>query len=306
MKAKHLHTILFCLCLSGGHLFSQQYFKLLEKPEKSFHKKMARFSNGDLLLGDSPLSVQNGAVVLTKLDPCGNELWTKSYSWKQNVLSFKDFEINEVNEIFILGSSYEGFDELIFLLKLDKNGKVLKFQLFKTGTVDHFTYSIDLQGNRVMAYGLLLGWNTRKQSFVAVFDEKLNYITGASFAPFESVGEAIITKDEGFLCRSGPFLVKLDKQNNLQWATNLEGGMGLFPIAGPIEVKDGYVFEFYNDDYAFFYKIDTKGNLVWKSKQFLSTSYAADIQSLNNGNFLSIYSCPGEEGNYPCMLLLSS
>ncbi|MBK7870934.1 MAG: gliding motility-associated C-terminal domain-containing protein [Saprospiraceae bacterium] len=306
MKTKYINFMLLSLLLSSGNLLSQQYFKLLENPEKSYHKKITRFPNGDILLGDSPLTVENGAVVLSKLDQCGNELWTRSYQWKQNYLTFKDFEINELGEIFILGSAYEGFDELIFLLKLDKNGKVIRFRLFNSGTVDHFTYSIDLQGNKILAYGLLLGWRTQKQSFVAIFDEKLNYINGTSFTPFESDGDAIITKDGGFLCRSGIYLIKLDKQYNLEWATSLEGSTGLFPILGPVEVEGGYLFEFYNGDHAFFYKIDTKGNLVWTSDQFPSTSYAADIQVLSDGRLLATYNAPDQNENYVSLLLLSA
>lgn len=301
--------IVACLFLKGEAGHSQGYFKWLEKPEKTYHKKIAQFANGDILIADSSPDGLNAnqerGLFLIRMDKCGNELWAKTYSWAQNYLEFKDIDINAAGDIFIYGSAYELFDEYIFLLKLDKNGQFRKFRLFRAGTVDHFTYSIDLKNNRIMAYGLLLDWASQKQGFVALFDEELNFQEGKIFAPFASVGDAVFTKDDGFLCRSGPYLVKLDAQTNLQWAITLETDAGAFPSSGPLEVPGGYIFSYYHDYHAFFYKIDPDGKLLWKTDRFPAANAASDIGLLPDGNLIATYNGPGTGENHLCFIRLS-
>ncbi len=303
---------LLCLLilLSGGPAGSQGYFKLLEKPAKTYHKKIGRFRNGDVLIGDSTLegqnSTENRGVFMTRIDPCGNTVWARSYGWKENYMEFKDFQISDNDEVFIYGSAYEGFNELIFLLKLDDKGLAKRFRLFRSGTVDHFTYSIDLKNNRLMAYGLLLDWDSQKQGFAALFDtESLDFQWGVLFAPFESVGDAKITGDGGFICRSGPYLVKLDGQGALEWAVVPQSGLNFYPVAGPFEVAGGYILEYAHDQVAFFYKIGNNGNLVWKSPKFPATRHAAMVTPLPDGRLWAVYSRPGQGKNQPCRMLLS-
>lgn len=312
MKSSWLCALVFCFGWCSNGVLAQQYFKLFEKGGRPYEQKIARFSNGDILIGGSPLtgetSDQNGGLNLTRLDACGNVRWAMNYQWKKNYMKFKDVEINEAQEIFIYGTAYESPNsEFIFLLKLNNKGNVLAFRVYHGGTVDNFTYNITLYHDRILAYGLLLDWNTPKRGFVAVFDDKLNYQWAKVFEPFESVGEAIVTADNGFLCRSGFYLMKLNAQGEQEWASTLEAqeGTGLYPIAGPLAIKDGYILEAVYDKYAFFYKIDYHGRLSWKSAQFPATNQAADISLLPDGNVLATYNCPGEGENYPCQLLLS-
>lgn len=310
MKSLRFIGILgFCLISLGEPLFSQGYFRLLEKPERSYQKKLSRFRNGDILIAETSLNGLNTelerGICLSRMDKCGNLVWAKKYRWKQNYLELKDLEINENGDILLYGSAYEAFDEFIFLLKLDKSGEIDRFRLFQGGTVDHFTFSIDWQNGRIMAYGLLLGWTTQKHGFLSIFDDDLNFLAGRVFAPFESVGDAVFTEDGGFLCRSGPYLVKLDDQGELQWANTLKTDLGSFPVAGPFELADGYLFEFHHDDHSFFYKMDLNGQLAWKSARFPSTRFAADVEVLPDGNLFVVYNHPGAGESYPCFLVLS-
>lgn len=301
--------LLVCCCLCSSSVIAQGYFKWLEQPVKSYHKKIDRFRNGDVLIGDSSAeginSDQNRGVFLSRIDPCGNIVWTRSYRWKQNYMEFKDLKISESDDIFVFGSAYEMFEEYIFLLKLSNAGEIRKFRLFQGGTIDHFSYNIDLKGDRLLAYGLLLDWNSQKQGFVAVFDHALNYLWGARYAPFESVGHAIYTQDEGLLCLSGPYLVKFDAQGQLSWSVNQSTGSGAYPFAGPLEVQGGYIMGFYQDGFCFFYKINTQGQLLWKSDKFPSSNTGADLQALESGQILASYNRPGAGENYLCQILLS-
>lgn len=288
----------------------QHYFKWLDQPAKSFHKKIAGFPNGDIVIADTPVD-GNGAsapargVMVTRLDACGNVLWANQYDWKGNYMEFKDLAVTDKGEILVFGSSYELFEEFIFILKLDKKGNILRFRQYQGGTVDHFTYSIDARDGLVMACGLLLGWTTQKEGFVAVFDENLNYKWGKKFDPFESTGEAIITADLGFLCRSGAYVYKLDAQGAPQWSSTLESSLGFYPVAGPVEVPGGYVFEYYDDQRAFFYKLDTGGKLLWKTRKFASGNQPADLELQADGNLLATYNFPQNGQNIPGHLLLN-
>lgn len=305
-------SLLFCylLCCSGSS-WAQQYFRLLESLDRPYEQKIARFANDDIIIGGSPIvgitADQNGGLNLSRLDKCGKVSWSMNYQWKTNYMTLKDIDISEIGDIFVYGSTYEGSSEYIFLLKLNGKGVVLAFRVFHPGTVDHFTYNIDIRNNRIMAYGLLLDFNTSKRGFIMLFDEKLNPQWSKVFEPFESLGKAIITKDNGFLGRSGFYLFRLNAQGSLQWAKALQTqmGSGLSSVAGPLEVNGGYIFEAVYDKYAFFYKIDENGNLVWKSPQFLTTNSAADLTLLPDGNLLAIYNTPDEGENFPSQVLLS-
>lgn len=311
MNTAFLNILALCLLCSGS-LRSQQYFRLLENSFKPYEQKIGRFANGDVVLAGSPIegetAGQSGGLNLTRLDKCGNVSWAMNYQWDDKYMSLKDIAISESGDIFVYGSAYERLTEYIFLLKLNGKGTVQTFRVFHPGTVDHFTYNIEVKNNRVIAYGLLLHYNTVKRGFIAIFNDGLNFIWGKVFEPFESSGQAIMTDDNGFLCQSEDYLLKLNGQGELQWATTLQERINWRTVAGPLEVKDGYIFEFANGNHAFFYKLNKNGALIWRSQQFSTVNTAADLTLLPTGDVLALYNCPetaDAEKNYPCQLLLS-
>ncbi len=308
-SARRLCLFLLCLLVATRAL-SQQYFKLLDKPEKSYSKKIARFANGDVLVGDSPLEPltpgKNISIFLMRFDPCGDTVWAKKYELGQYYLDLNDIKITGSGEIYLYGSAYANSQELIFLAKLNEEGEILRFRLFNPLYVDHFTFSIDLKSNRIMIYGLLLHWSIPKRGFVMILNKDLHIQWGKSFTPFESEGKGIITRDDGFLCRSGLYLYKLNAQGALQWATTLETAPGIYPLAGPVEVDNGYVLEASGPDFGFFYKVDLNGKFVWKSDKFPAAKGPPDFVLQPDGNILAAWTGPGDQGeNAPCALLLS-
>lgn len=294
---------LWILCLMAWiqPVFSQQYFKVQEEADRYFHQKIARFPNGDILIGDSSLEAQvsgrNGKIYITRMDNCGQVIWSNSYGRTEEYLEFEDFLINAREEIFLYGSAFIGADELIFLLKLDGQGQVRRFLFLEPETVDHFAFSLDMKDGRLMAYGLLKGWVTPRQGFLAVFDDRLNFQWGKKFTPFDSNGEAVFSRDGGFICRSGPYLFKFDREGVPEWAKRLQTEAVWRHAAGPVETPGGYVLGVHKNNHSFLYHINQNGELRWKTKQFPATDARPDIKRRQNGQLLLSYIAPDAEGN---------
>lgn len=309
MRFYRLLSILILQLLGSQALSGQDYLKTLNSPEKYLQQKIARTEIGEIVIGTSSLEAlntgDNGKIFLSKLDNCGQLRWSYSYETKGFYAEFRDIAIGDDGSIFVFGSAYQGFDERVMLLKVDSQGDVQRFKLYNTGTVDHFTYNIAMQDNRVLAYGLLLDWNIQKQGFIAVFDDELNYEWGKRFTPFDTGGEAIFTENGGFLCRSDKYTYMLTPNGELQWASEGTSDSPV-PTTGPIEVTGGYVFQVIRDNRSFFYKLNPDGSLSWKSQAFTSTKYPASIQQESNGNILAIYGYPSNNTNELCYLWLSA
>lgn len=286
------------------------FFKFVENPQDYFNQRIVRLPNGGMVIGDSSLkSLQNGLngkIFATKIDPCGNVEWSYAYERPSQYLELKDITVNDQGEIFLFGSAYEGLDERVFLLKLKPSGASIAFNQINTGTVDHFSYSMDWQAGQIMIYGLLLDWNIQKQGFLAVFDERLNYKWGKRFTPFESFGEGVITKDNGFLGRSGPYIYRFSESGELDWALRLENEPVISPVAGPVEVNGGFIFEAFENNQAFIFKLGYSGELLWKSDLFPSSPYGAAIQTVYDGSILVFYNAPGDAGNFLSQLKLNA
>lgn len=309
MRLYRLLSIFLLHLLVLPTLLAQDYLKTLDNPEKYLQQKIARTELGEIVIGTSSLEAlntgDNGKIFLSKLDNCGQLRWSYSYETKGFYAEFRDIAIGQDGSIFVFGSAYEGFDERVMLLKVDKQGVVKRFKLYNTGTVDHFTYNISMKDNRLLAYGLLLDWNIQKQGFVAVFDDELNYDWGKRFTPFDTGGEAIFTDNGGFLCRSDKYTYMLTPNGELQWASQGTPDSPV-PTTGPISVSGGYIFQAVRENQSFFYKLAPNGSLSWASQAFTATNYPASIRQENNGNILAIYGYPTSNTNELCYLWLSA
>lgn len=301
----------FSLLAMTNEGVAQTYFKVSEASDDYYEHKITRFSEGDILIGDSSLEAlktgdETGRLMLTRLDNCGNVIWSNEYFLSEGYLEFKNFRVNEADEIFVYGSFYKGLGELIFLFKVNgETGESIDFSLFNTGTVDHFSYAMDLKNGQLMIYGLVLDFDTQKLGFIAVFNERLTLQWAKQFAPFESDGVAIIDKDGGFIGRSSGYLMKFMDNGDLEWATKMEVN-NYQVVSGPVEVPNGFIMEANRDDLSFFYKVDNNGQLVWKTDEFPASKFGAAMSLLPDGNLLSTYNCPSDNLSQLCQLTLSA
>ena len=295
---------------SGIH--GQAFFKILEDPDNFYNQNVKRFENGDILLGDSSLESLrkggiDGEVYLTRFFECGDINWSFGYHVDNGYLEFRDFVMNTEEEIFVYGSYFVDLQESIFLLKVNGvTGELLDFKLYNPSTVDHFTYSIDIQDDRLMIYGLLLDFNTQKRGFIAFFNFKLNFEEARNFLPFESTGTANFTEEGDIIGRSGPYHFLLTEKGDFRWAVTLDAGEGIQTIGGPHKTSDGYIFEASNKEVNFFYKIRNDGSLEWVSDFFKSVGNRTALSMLNDGRFLGSYSYPMEEATQVSQLILKA
>lgn len=304
---KYLLTLLLAI-ITLSPLRAQGYFKQLEQPTKSYHRKVLPLLNGNTLLGDASQEAlthpdQTG-IYLTCLDPCGKTVWSKRYQWEQNYLELSDLVLQPNGNVVLMGRAYQSPREYVFLMKITPDGKMIQFVLHHGNTVDLATYSLRQKGNHLLVCGLLLDWVTLKEGFLAEFDEGLNYISGTKIFPFESEGVAFFNQQNGITGRSERYHFSLDDWGHVQWAVQAENIPGAATLLGPIEVDNGTIFEFYSNGYAFFYQLDLNGQLLWQSPKFPSVNHAAALTVLDNGQILATYGQPNNNKTRLCRLRL--
>lgn len=256
-------------------------------------QKVAEFANGDLLIGNSstaPLLNGNevGVLILSRFDNCGNTIWVKEYNYDDGYLELNDLVVNQNDEIFMYGSHFKDLAESIFIAKIeDITNAVADFRLFHPGSIDHFTYSIDLIADQMLIYGLLL--DSSSKGFLANFDQELNLQGAVQFAPFETTGAAVFASDGGAIGWTGAYVYKFDGNNDIEWSYKTEDQRELLNIGGPYSHGTGWIIESHSSGSSFLYKLNTAGQLVWTSDRFEKTNTGGDLHELADGNLLFVY-----------------
>jgi gliding motility-associated-like protein len=290
---------------------AQDYFKVYDDAINYAETKIKRLANGDILLATSSYeSLRNGGKDATlfcqRLDYCGQVIWSYAYKIPDDHIILNDIALLNQDELVLYGSIYQGLKESIFLIKINtRNGFNGELKVFNPGTVDHFTYSMDIIDENIIIYGLLLDFNTKKNGFVAQFNTKLNFIWANKFSPFESSGKAVVAPDKSIFCFSGNYLFKLTSKGSSQWAFEIKGGKTLKIIGGPILHIDGAVFEALQDSTHFLFKINQKGEKLWESERFPGTGIASAITHSSNGDLFISYLKNQMNQKYIAQLLLS-
>lgn len=281
---------IFTFLITQNDSYSQDYLKVYDDAINYAETKIKRLPNGDLLLATSSLeSLRNGGKEATlfcqRIDYCGQIIWSYAYKIPDDHIILNDLGILNKNELVLYGSIYEGLKESLFLLKINiQTGVNEELKVFNPGTVDHFTYSMDIRNETIIIYGLLLDFNTKKNGFIAQFNSNLNFIWANKFLPFESSGKAVITPEETIISYSGNYLFKFNNKGLPQWAFEIKGDKTLKIIAGPILNADGVIFEAKADSAHFLFKINNKGEKLWESERFSGFGRPSAISILSDGN----------------------
>ena len=308
MKNILLTIITLSILIDPFILSGQQYFKLLEVPENSYFQRLAQFSNGDILVGDAPKDILSGdshrGYYLLRIDPCGNVLWANTYHFQGRHLTFDQFTIDDSDNIYTFGSALNGLKEEIYINKIAPDGQLIQERLYDAAIIDNVTYSIDYKEGRLAVFGFLFQSSIEKSTYVLMLDTNLNLIWQYLYDPFETYGEAIMTKDLGVLYYTRNKIVKVDSEGQVEWAREIEHDYAL-SLSIPVEVADGYVYAIYDAGIQFLIKIDTNGSLVWQSEPFSAYYHIANMEVLSDGRILAVYHYPMFDQNIPSYILLT-
>jgi len=288
----HLYVLfwIYFLSVTNHKIYSQDFLKVYDDAINYAETKIKRLPNGDLLLATSSLeSLRNGgkeaSLFCQRIDYCGQLIWSYTYKIPDDHVILNDLAILNSEELVLFGSIYEGLKESIFLFKVNiHTGINEELKVYNPGTVDHFTYSMDIKDENIFIYGLLLDFNTKKNGFIAQFNSKLNFIWANKFLPFESSGKAVLTAENSIFCFSGNYLFKLNTKGISQWAFEIKGDKTLKIIAGPILNEDGAIFEATADSAHFLFKINNKGEKLWETERYIGFGIPSAISTLSDGN----------------------
>lgn len=274
----------------------QSYLQRLTNPSLSQQQQLARFSNGDILIGDSSFEESTGdgtePLFLSRIDPCGFVVWSYTYEKRGFFLLFNDLVIDDQDNIIVFGTASEGEGATLFLLQLNENGQTQQFKFFQSETPSHAAYSLDLKDNKILVFGSILRIGAPRTGFVAKFNTDLNIEWAKRINPFTFEGDAIFTSNNEIIGRSGAMHYKFDTNGELQWIKQFDFTLDPAPIGGPYPIAGGFLFEAFFENKAFFYKLDDSGQLIWKSGIFSSSSFAAAIQETTNGHLIAHLSAP--------------
>ncbi len=301
MVVKAKLVIIFIGIGVSNVLLGQAFIQKLTNGEISVGQRLGRFQNGDLLIGDSSFESSTGddteAIFLTRMDPCGLVVWSKSYEKKGIQLLFTDFRISEENDIFVFGSANDGIRSFLFLMRVDAQGEKEEFIFFESDSPNHSSFSMDMRNDQILVWGSTLIIGQPRSGFIAVFNTSLNTQWAKIISPFTFEGTITFTPQGNIIGRTGAFFYTFDQEGNLQWSKNFDYDLDPTPIGGPHAVTEGYLFQAHLQDKAFIFKIDDNGQLIWQSEQFESSSFPAAIKELNGGDILLHYSAPDGIGN---------
>jgi len=301
--------ICFCLLIlyssSFVNAYAQQYFKLSENSDIYFNHQVTRFPNNDILIGDSSLeplmtSRSDGKIVLARMDQCGNQLWSYSYSLGFGYLEFRDFTIRDNGGVVAYGSYFDGTEEFLFLLSVNgETGKNAVFQIYDPKTINgYFGYSLELIEDQFLVYGFLVNPNI---GFMAMIDNSLQAIWAMKISPFQANGAALVISDESIMARSGKYLFKMSSKGDLKWATVSSVSV----VNGPIKTNTGILFEAHKEGLSFLFMIDHEGQLLWKTTTYKAVEASSAISTLDNETILLTYNCPDGNENNLCQLFFS-
>lgn len=289
---------------------AQSYIKSLSSPTNNQSQKISNFKNGDILIGGSAFENEDqtdlAALTLTRMDACGNIVWSKAFSVTGMDLIFRDFLITESDQIFIVGITLVGLREAVFLMEVSSTGFEQRFNTFESPAAGTTTFSIDLQDDKILISGRILFINQATTGFLAVFDTQLNLLWAKRINPFTFEGASIFTQNGDLLIRSESLLFNFDAEGNLQWATRFNQALDPVPIAGPMEIQDGFLFQAAYKEETFFYKMNGLGELIWQSPLFNSTPFPAAVKEDANGQLMVHYGILETQGNSLGKLVLAA
>ncbi|MBL0047930.1 MAG: gliding motility-associated C-terminal domain-containing protein [Bacteroidetes bacterium] len=230
-----------------------------------------------------------------KFNSCGIFQWTQKYSFSG--LSIHGIDLIPTNSggfAFLVRCS-PGSNYYPIMVNADAQGNVIWCKSFSDPLYGEAPYTLiqDHSGN-FFTYGnaTLLATNEVFNTLSKISNSG-NIIWSKLYNHGGIWGGAILTKDNGFLMRTGNIFIKTDINGNELWTSKILDGM--YHYYKPVEVDDGFIFNGYTNgigstDTVCFYKIDKLGNMLWGGKRQLDfIGVPMQLTSKYNGNFIFLH-----------------
>ena len=285
---KKLVSILVTLAILSSFAFTKPS-KAEDKPAwewakayggKKFEnsRSILQTSDGGYLLGShSKTWGGNEDIMLIKLNKGGNIQWAKTYD-----SGFNDY-INRVERLsdgyIIVGGSFDGTRDRIFVIRTDLSGNVIWSKLFKynNGTAWGDFISQEKSGN-----GFVIGGgvgSTNKPSLLLLKLDKMGEIKGAIASGYNNGYEMsmLYPSNNGAYIMTGSILenntedvyvLKLDSNLEVEWAESIgsskdDWGSCVTQLNDNSYIIGGGTKSFSNGFHGIIVKLDSNGKLLW-------------------------------------------
>lgn len=279
--ARHGYLLLSLFILLARYSTAQKALYLLESPTPSYYQDIATFSNGDILVGDKKISesgINTRNFFLTRIDSCGQEVWSYEYGVLGKTLTFVDMAISDDDEIYVTGEFVvSSVMSDGYIMKLDSNGDLVRCISYD-GFVKEHPYDLSLGGGRVMVGGLVFDQpNTDRQYFTLTFDENLDQISAYGYAPFDTYGPMTMTSDFGAVIHTGNKVIKSNADGSVAWAKEFDRSAFWGDFISPLETSDGIVLGLKAQQTALLLKLDANGILRYQSNAIAAYGISAQV-----------------------------
>jgi gliding motility-associated-like protein len=235
------------------------------------------------------------SIKVYKFNHCGLLEWEKKYSSSQPEVHGADF-IPTLNGGFaFLLRNYPAPLYYGIIVNADANGNVLWSKAIVDSPYVEVAYNIlqDNSGNFFLYGNVTFAPTNEVYNSFTKINSAGNVLWRKLYDHGGIWGGAILTKDNGFLFRTGSTFFKTDAAGSVAWTSTFT--IGLYQYHKAIEVADGYIFNGYANnaqggDTISFFKMDKNGSMLWGGKKQVNyTGAPLQMASKYNGNLMFLH-----------------
>jgi gliding motility-associated-like protein len=230
-----------------------------------------------------------------KFNNCGQLEWSLKYSLPGDIQKGTDIIATTSGGFAFLTIASGSSGYYSTLVNVAEDGSVFWCKSLLDNNYTEVPYSLlqDNSGNFYVYSNVTLTQNLDVFNSLTKISSSGNVLWNKLYNHGGIWGGAILTKDNGFLLRTGSTFIKTDINGNVVWSTFFSINTHRFYKA--IEVDDGYIFNGYvsdagGGDTVAFFKISKNGAMQWGGEKHLNFSGSTKpLLSKYNGNLLFIH-----------------
>jgi gliding motility-associated-like protein len=239
-----------------------------------------------------------------KFNSCGQLEWAFQYSIPGDNQKGADIIVTASGGFAFLTIAYPSSYYYSTLVNLDESGNVIWCKSLFDAAYEEVPYSLlqDNTGNFFVYSNVTFTQTLDVFNSLTKISSVGNVLWNKLYNHGGIWGRAILTKDKGFLLRTGSSFIKTDSNGNVLWSNYFLAN--IYYYFKPIEVDDGYIFNGYDHnasggDTVVFYKMSKIGAIQWGGEKRLNIiGTPQPLISKYNGNFIFIHDKSEGGNNY--------